>query len=1354
MTARSAHALALFVVLAVLLVTSSVGSVGMGAAAADRSAIGAVAPTSAISASTAPGVNAGPAHAPGLVRSPAVERVERQIAGHAFAGRNAFLPTPFQAFGPPSSAGVAPIQQVGPAPMGLADLGLGATGAYSYNTTRFQGTISLSSYRTYSPGYPAFDEGPDWSAIQLNTVGVNISFPGAHNGTFWFQNVVHVNGSVLQLEDNIWNFSNTKLLIPASTIHSGNGTIQTGEFYYDYGPKFAAAFPLSLTLTNALANVTGRPTAYFNYSIDAGGTYHNGSYDAVAFNGVAINASPAQFRVSGYAYNPAGSEYDAELETGGNGGGTNAVVVAAAGNVTLDRWNASSAAYQPVRSAYDHGVDSAETATGIAAHYLGTTEYLTQGPSLLYGLWKTVGTSTSASAAPGWINVALTVSPAYALSFATNQSAFALPLPRANLTYAPASVSGTVVAELPPPPGGNGYVFAAWANGYANASVVVTDNTSGSASLALSPSAGTLNAPVYLVGDGQVAAYGTAGVTGTGYSASLRTLWINASSDALAAPFLRINDVGYPTFVLLAVADANLTVDVNRFVQAATTFQYTYWNSVTLALASISLPGWTQYYGFFGGRGAFTVTNTTLTGNSTYFLKGVYSPAAIQFVGTNDSRAGYLAVAQYSYGVDLIGASNVTVRSVTSLTGSSGVSATNATYLTVIGLTSSGSPAFASTGVFAFGGGHFALSSLTVSNQSQELNLTNVHGITITSLNVSLSGLAGYFEDTSQVTVSGVSIVTSGAGLEFNNSSTISESNVAVNTEGYAGWIDFSSGITINQISVIASDAGGIDFTNDSSVSVAHGSAVGDVAFADIASIVQSFTNCSGGTFSHISSDVQSFGVAAMRSTSLTFTDISAVTNSIGAWVVNSSWVNATGVNASVNSTGVSWNGGSHGTISTGVVGRNSTGVALSNTSFVSVRQLTAVEPAAGAPYYTSTLLGYLLPVAPVSLFHTANMTVADISAVGFPFGVWANYTNHSTIDRVTAWNGIYGVQLNSSGNDTIAWVFAQGNTFGAVLNNTSDSRVTNSTFEDSATYGMWIHNSTYLHVDRCNFVGNNNSSTSGSFSPLHLQAWVNNSSAIYFNATNFGPGNYWSDHPGSGTYVLHVANASEGQVQDSSPSTVFLTNWLKFVAVNLPALTLWGFAPSGSTLALVNYTTTAGLVYIPSWSLPNETLQYSVHPTSGYVPAPPSGGIAYAGANTTVTIQFGLVVTFVATGLPTGTLWRVQFNGTIGNAASVGGTATITFSVPNGRYSYQLTAVPNYGQSSAPGTGTVIVAGTNVTLTFAYKAAVVSPPPPLPYLYIGIGAGALAAVVALLLVVRIRRRRAAQWRPPPQRPA
>ncbi|HTP55198.1 MAG TPA: thermopsin family protease, partial [Thermoplasmata archaeon] len=78
-----------------------------------------------------------------------------QIAAHRFNGANAFLPSPFVSRAEPArGATVAPSPLTSPAPMGLTDLGLGVGGAaYAYNTTGFEGTVSLASFAAFSPGY-------------------------------------------------------------------------------------------------------------------------------------------------------------------------------------------------------------------------------------------------------------------------------------------------------------------------------------------------------------------------------------------------------------------------------------------------------------------------------------------------------------------------------------------------------------------------------------------------------------------------------------------------------------------------------------------------------------------------------------------------------------------------------------------------------------------------------------------------------------------------------------------------------------------------------------------------------------------------------------------------------------------------------------------------------------------------------------------------------------------------------------------------------------------------------------------------------------------------------------------------
>ena len=71
--------------------------------------------------------------------------------------------------------------------------------------------------------------------------------------------------------------------------------------------------------------------------------------------------------------------------------------------------------------------------------------------------------------------------------------------------------------------------------------------------------------------------------------------------------------------------------------------------------------------------------------------------------------------------------------------------------------------------------------------------------------------------------------------------------------------------------------------------------------------------------------------------------------------------------------------------------------------------------------------------------------------------------------------------------------------------------------------------------------------------------------------------------------------------------------------------------------------------------------------------------------------------VTFTESGLPSGTSWSVTLNGNTESST----TNTISFSEPNGTYSYVVASVTGYTASPSSGTITVNGANVNIAVTF-----------------------------------------------------
>ncbi len=186
----------------------------------------------------------------------------------------------------------------------------------------------------------------------------------------------------------------------------------------------------------------------------------------------------------------------------------------------------------------------------------------------------------------------------------------------------------------------------------------------------------------------------------------------------------------------------------------------------------------------------------------------------------------------------------------------------------------------------------------------------------------------------------------------------------------------------------------------------------------------------------------------------------------------------------------------------------------------------------------------------------------------------------------------------------------------------------------------------------------------------------------------------------------------------------------------------LGGTAREGSTGAIV-------------FSEPDGSYHFSAS-AAGYVASPASGTVTVQGASVSITIRFTTYVpaqynvTWSESGLPPRTSWGIDFGG----ADFATSNATLTFTLENGTYSYQVVAPT--GWNATPSTGTFAVAGAPVVLAIHFTP-IPSPPPSGPGGWLGLpgedgvylvaGLVALAAAVGLVLFWgprRTRRRRSA----------
>src|SRR5208282_4267669 len=322
-----------------------------------------------------------------------------ELAADGVPARDIYLPN---FLSPPTlkDAFVHPEYAESPAPMGIGDIGVrnttGTAVPYDFNTTSWSASFTIHSA---DPLY--LDGGDDAFTIQLNTVLANTTVFGNTTDAFWTQDVLDVSPALgeVQFVDNIWNFSNPTAAMPTNTFYPNPNQNGSAEpyFYGAAGPAYSLSFPFTVNLyINSSLTIDGGnayPTVRFGYELATvgGARLAHGIYDTVEFN---ANQGPTgtptpEFRVDGSHLTPVGLPYNSEIVLGGPGSGSSVTFFAIDASAELRYLNATTHVYQNAPSAITAGVDTAETATGIAEYYTtpGTME-LGSGPSLVLPMWN------------------------------------------------------------------------------------------------------------------------------------------------------------------------------------------------------------------------------------------------------------------------------------------------------------------------------------------------------------------------------------------------------------------------------------------------------------------------------------------------------------------------------------------------------------------------------------------------------------------------------------------------------------------------------------------------------------------------------------------------------------------------------------------------------------------------------------------------------------------------------------------------------------------------------------------------------------------------------------------------------
>jgi outer membrane protein assembly factor BamB len=255
-----------------------------------------------------------------------------------------------------------------PAPMGIADYGIGPSGPYEYATISFVGIVTIRSLLT--------DDGTSGRDHNALSFQLNVEFE--FNTTcgprvFWVQNVAAVrsfgSGNVLTLANyvlNLWNWSGLGAIMDPSGI-SGGGSFGKPQDPYGYVGTREGNFtpynhttPIAITL-NATSgmNPSGEPTVSLAYDFGNGLV----TYDTVTFTNVTVTSTPL-FKVNGFQYAPTNAFYEAALILGGFPTTTD---ILSDVQLQLEYWNGHN--YQTVPNAYNFGSNTAETISNVISRF-------------------------------------------------------------------------------------------------------------------------------------------------------------------------------------------------------------------------------------------------------------------------------------------------------------------------------------------------------------------------------------------------------------------------------------------------------------------------------------------------------------------------------------------------------------------------------------------------------------------------------------------------------------------------------------------------------------------------------------------------------------------------------------------------------------------------------------------------------------------------------------------------------------------------------------------------------------------------------------------------------------------------
>ena len=379
-----------------------------------------------------------------------------------------------------------------------------------------------------------------------------------------------------------------------------------------------------------------------------------------------------------------------------------------------------------------------------------------------------------------------------------------------------------------------------------------------------------------------------------------------------------------------------------------------------------------------------------------------------------------------------------------------------------------------------------------------------------------------------------------------------------------------------------------------------------------------------------------------------------------------------------------------------------STGSSTTNTVTFSVLNGTYSYIVGNLTGYTSSPSSGTLTVSGSSIVQTVKFSPAVTAPPVWAFvGAYANYGAAFVYKGNTSRGNLtmQVVAVNLS-NDTVELRITSQNPFSGVTNNSTE-------YINWNYFNIWLGRGLISQLNNGTIPMGPNVSVSTSIK-VSTPAGIFLTDRVSFSSNGQDSIFYFDMYSGilvaiyqTNTTGSSTANITSTNIPEGSTSLSYYA--VTFAETGLSAGSTWYVNLSNGQ----TFSSTTGTI---SFSEPNGTYSYTIATSDKtYEPVPSSGSfkVDSSAASESVSFLKLYTVAFTESGLPSGTSWSVTLNGTMETLT----TNTITFSLPNGTYSYTIGKISGYNISKS--SGSLTINGKNATQSITFSTIPSTTPPP-----------------------------------------